>query len=215
MKCGSQPTPVSIQHTWSSGKRSNTPVNSIDGDVAGGHREHVAHAADRLGARRLARHVVELVAGLAPRPCGRLARCRRLMMLMWTETGRPSSTAAAQNGSSSRERLSPPDGQFEISTPFAPRAFALRSASIDVSMPSDGICARPIEPRRVGRAELLEQEVVVRLDAGEHEVVVVVTEEVAHRALRREQDLGRHAVDVHVLEARRRRCSNRRAPPRR
>ena len=30
MKCGSHPTPVSIQHTWSSGKRSKTPVNSID-----------------------------------------------------------------------------------------------------------------------------------------------------------------------------------------
>ena len=122
------------------------------------------------------------------------------MMLMWTATGMPSSTAAAQNGSSSGERLAPPDGQFEMSTPFAPRAFALRSASIDVSMPSDGICATPIEPLRVRRAELLEQEVVVRLDAGEHEVVVVVAEEVAHRALRRVEQLGVHAVDVHVLE---------------
>ncbi len=123
------------------------------------------------------------------------------MMLMWIDTGRPSSTAAAQNGSSSRERLSAPDGQFEISTPLAPRAFALRSASIDVSMPSDGICARPIKRCGVGRAELLEQEVVVRLDAREDEVVVVVTEEVRHRALRREQDLGVDAVAVHVLDA--------------
>ncbi len=30
MKCGSHPTPVSIQQTVSSGKRSKTPVNSID-----------------------------------------------------------------------------------------------------------------------------------------------------------------------------------------
>ena len=30
MKCGSQPTPVSIQQTCSSGNRSNTPVKSID-----------------------------------------------------------------------------------------------------------------------------------------------------------------------------------------
>ena len=66
------------------------------------------------------------------------------MMLMCTATGMPSSTAAAQNGSSSVERLAPPDGQFEMSTPFAPRAFALRNASIDVSMPSDGICATPM-----------------------------------------------------------------------
>ncbi len=29
-RCGIQPTPVSIQQTWSSGNRSNTPVNSID-----------------------------------------------------------------------------------------------------------------------------------------------------------------------------------------
>ena len=29
MKCGSQPTPVSIQQTCSSGNRSKTPVNSI------------------------------------------------------------------------------------------------------------------------------------------------------------------------------------------
>ena len=29
MKCGSQPTPISIHATCSSGKRSNTPVNSI------------------------------------------------------------------------------------------------------------------------------------------------------------------------------------------
>ncbi len=59
----------------------------------------------------------------------------------------------------------------------------------------------PDETSRVGRAELLEQEVVVRLDAGEHEVVVVVTEEVTHRALRREQDLRADAVDVHIGEA--------------
>ena len=122
-------------------------------------------------------------------------------MLMWIATGSPSSTAAAQNGSSSRERLSPPDGQLEMSTPFAPRALALRSASIDVSMPSDGICAMPMSRLRVGRAELLEQEVVVRLDAGEHEVVVIVTEEVRHRALRREEDLREDAVVVHVLQA--------------
>ena len=54
-KCGIQPTPVSIQHTWSSGNRSNTPVKIMSVMLPVGHREHVAHAADRLGARRLAR----------------------------------------------------------------------------------------------------------------------------------------------------------------
>ena len=94
------------------------------------------------------------------------------------------------------------DGQFEITTPLTPRALALRNASTASSMPIDGICAMPTRRLRVGRAELLEQEVVVRLDAGEHEVVVVVAEEVAHRALRREQDLGVDAVDVHVGQPR-------------
>ncbi len=75
-------------------------------------------------------------------------RCSRLTMLMCTVTGMPSSTAAAQNGSSAVETLSPPDGQFEITTPLAPRAFALRSPSIAESIPSDGICAMPMS--RVG-----------------------------------------------------------------
>src|SRR3954452_12774205 len=82
-KCGIQPTPVSIQHSCSSGNRSNTPVRirsviapvAIEntwlmppialarvGDRAGRHREHVAHAADCLGARGLAAHVVQLIA---------------------------------------------------------------------------------------------------------------------------------------------------------
>ena len=67
---------------------------------------------------------------------------------MWIETGMPSSHAAAQNGSSSGERPPLPAGQFEISTPLAPRAFALRSESTATSMPSDGICASPM--RRFG-----------------------------------------------------------------
>src|SRR5205823_399186 len=75
-------------------------------------------------------------------------RCSRLTMLMCTVTGMPSSTAAAQNGSSAVETLSPPDGQFEITTPLAPRALALRSPSTAESMPSDGICAMPMS--RVG-----------------------------------------------------------------
>jgi len=41
----------------------------------------------------------------------------------------------------------------------------------------------------------------VRLDAGEYEVFVFVAEDMAHRALGWKQDLGRDAVDVHVLEA--------------
>ena len=84
---------------------------------------------------------------------------------------------------------------------MAPRALALRQR-VDRGVDADRRHLRePDEPGRVGRAELFEQEVVVRLDAGEQEVVVVVAEEVAHRALGREQDLGPHAVDVHVLEA--------------
>ena len=63
---------------------------------------------------------------------------------MWTVTGIPSSHAAAQNGSSSSETLSLAEGQQLISTPLAPRALALRRKSTDVSMPSDGICARPM-----------------------------------------------------------------------
>src|SRR5437879_5462194 len=72
------------------------------------------------------------------------------MMLMWIDTGIPSSTAAAQKGSSSCEMFPLPAGQLEISTPLAPRAFALRSESTALSMPSDGICASPI--KRVGSA---------------------------------------------------------------
>ena len=37
-----------------------------------------------------------------------------------------------------------PAGQFEMSTPLAPRAFALRTPSTALSSPSDGICAMPI-----------------------------------------------------------------------
>ena len=39
------------------------------------------------------------------------------------------SPAAAQTGSSSAERLSPPEGQFEMMTPFAPRALLCHAAS--------------------------------------------------------------------------------------
>ena len=52
-------------------------------------------------------------------------------------------------------------------------------------------------------AELVGEEVVVRLDAGEHEVVVLVAEEVADRALGWEQHLGVDAVLGHVVEPRR------------
>ena len=123
------------------------------------------------------------------------------MMLMWIVTGRPSSTAAAQNGSSSRREA------LVAGRPVRDE-HALRAARLGLAQPVDRAVdadrrdlRHADEPLRVGRAELLEQEVVVGLDAGEHEVFVVVAEEVAHRALRREQDLGRDAVDVHVLEA--------------
>ncbi len=74
---------------------------------------------------------------------------------------------------------------------------------VDGGVDPDGrdLC-QPDQPFRIGRAELLEQEVVVRLDAGEDEVLVVVTEEVAHGALRREQQLGVDAVEIHVRKAR-------------
>jgi len=52
------------------------------------------------------------------------------------------------------------------------------------------------------RGELVPEEVVVRVDAGAHEVIVVVAEEVTDRALRRKQDLGVDAVDVHVPQPR-------------
>ena len=85
-----------------------------------------------------------------------------------------------------------------MTTPLKPRAFALRRASTASSMPVDGHLRHPDQPGRVGRAELLAQEVVVGLDAGQDEVVVLVAEEVADRALRREQHLGVDAVEVHV-----------------
>src|SRR5581483_2183714 len=56
------------------------------------------------------------------------------------------------------------------------------------------------ETRAIRRAELVPEEVVVRVDAGAHEIVVVVTEEVTDRALRWKEDLDVDAVDVHVGE---------------
>ena len=205
MKCGSQPTPVSIQQTWSSGKRSNTPVKIIDGDVAGGHREHVAHAADRLGARRLARHVVELVAGLGRGLAAARRAARRLMMLMWIDTACPRRPPRPRTGRRRVERLVV--ARRPVGDQHALRAARLRLAQrVDRDVDAERRDLRHAdEPLRVGRAELLEQEVVVRLDAGEHEVVVVVAEEVAHRALRREEDLGR--------PRRRCPCPSRRAAP--
>ncbi len=137
--------------------------------------------------------------------CAARVRCRaaRPMRLMWMHTGICSSSAAAQNGSSSSEMPSLADGQHEITTPLKPRALALRKRVDGVVDAGRTDLGHADEAAAVGRAELVPEEVVVGVDAGAHEVVVLVAEEVADGALRREQDLRVDAVDVHVGEPRR------------
>jgi hypothetical protein len=63
----------------------------------------------------------------------------------WIETGMPSRSASAQNGSSSRERFMPPDGHAMIVQPFMPIARVRRSSASEPSRPVFGMSARPIK----------------------------------------------------------------------
>ena len=114
----------------------------------------------------------------------------------------PSCSAAAQNGSSSSESFGLPLGYADedhAAEAEALRLAQLRHRHVDV----DGRhLVQPDEALRIGGHELVVHPLVVRVDPGEVVVVVGLGHERAHRALRRVQHLGRHAVDVLVLEAR-------------
>src|SRR5262249_33977038 len=147
---------------------------------------HVAHAADRLGARLLTRHVVtgdaRLRLGFTPGAALRTADdvdVDRYRQAFVYRCG-PERVIVAR--------------QFAVARRPVRDDHTLRAARFRLAQRVDGHIdterwdlREPDEPARVGGTELFEQKVVVRLDAGEHEVFVVVTEEVAHRALRREQ----------------------------
>ena len=143
----------------------------------------MAEAADRLRLGSLALAAVDLVAGLR----------RRLAL--------PHALVAADDVDVDGDRHALVDGRGPERVvggrdALAPRRpvrdhHAIGAARLRLPQAVDGRVdperrdlGHADETRRVGRAELLEQEVVVRLDAGEHEVGVLVPEEMTHRALR-------------------------------
>jgi hypothetical protein len=71
-------------------------------------------------------------------PFGAEAGAERRKLPMWTQIGKPASSARAQNGSSSDYGNSEPFGKDEITAPLWPLFIAYSSSAIESSRPVVG-----------------------------------------------------------------------------
>ena len=193
-----------LRHQWSSmcSRKFGThpaPHSTADMLQAG---EAVEHAAvDELATSTPTRRRPRRPCCCRPGSCRRTARCalcmrrRRRPCACPPGSGRsgcapacPSCSAAAQNGSSSARSSAPPRRVAPSRiTPRKPAAFARAATRPQSSMSTGGHLRQPEQARGIGGDELVAHPRVVRLDAGEVIVVVLLGHERAHRALRRDR----------------------------